>query len=284
MGDPILIGVDLGGTNVRSGLVHGEDLIKTSSTKISSRGTSDEVICEVIQCIESVFNKDARSIGIGVPGILDTKQGIVYDVQNIPCWKEVHLKAIIEQHFNVPVYLNNDANCFAAGEWHYGSGKGFKNIAGLILGTGVASGLILNNQLYEGRNCGAGEFGMIPYLEENIEFYCSGNYFKHFYNLSGEEVYINAKNGDPMALGIFKKYGKQLSIAVKAVLYTVDPDIIILGGSVSKAFEFFKEPLLQSLQDFPYKPVLKNILIEQSKVDNIAILGAAALYFDNHQN
>jgi glucokinase len=87
-----------------------------------------------------------------------------------------------------------------------------------------------------------------------------------------------------MALGIFKKYGKQLSIAVKAVLYTVDPDIIILGGSVSKAFEFFKEPLLQSLQDFPYKPVLKNILIEQSKVDNIAILGAAALYFDNHQN
>ncbi|WP_026898211.1 ROK family protein [Daejeonella oryzae] len=282
MNDPLLIGVDLGGTNVRSGLVHGENLIKTSSIKISSEGTSDKVISEIIQCIDDVFNKDVKSIGIGVPGILDTKQGIVYDVQNIPSWKEIHLKSIIQQHFNVPVYLNNDANCFAAGEWHYGRGKGYSNVAGLILGTGVAAGLILNNKLYEGRNCGAGEFGMLPYLNHNLEYYCSGNYFKQAHNSTGEQISLDAQNGDYKALDIFAQYAKHLSFAIKAVLYTVDPDIIILGGSVSKAFEYFKEPLMQNLQDFPYKPVIKNILIEQSLIENVAILGAAALFFDSN--
>ena len=283
MDDQLLIGVDLGGTNVRSGLVYGENLIKTSSIKISSHGTGDEVIAELIQCIGDVFNNNVKSIGIGVPGILDTKEGIVYNVQNIPSWKEVHLKSILEQHFNVPVHVNNDANCFTAGEWHYGGGKRFENVAGLILGTGVAAGLILNGKLYEGRNCGAGEFGMLPYMEHNLEFFCSGNYFKHYHNLSGEEVFLNAQNGDALALNIFEKYGKHLSVAIKVVLYTVDPDIIILGGSVSKAFSFFKESLWDHLQDFPYKPVLKNILIEPSKVDNVAILGAAALHFNSNQ-
>jgi glucokinase len=280
MNSHTVIGVDLGGTNVRCGLVSGQEIVKINSAKISSSGTAEQVIQEIITSVEQVTDSAVKAIGIGVPGILDTRKGIIYDVQNIPSWKEVHLKAILEDHFKVPVNLNNDANCFAAGEWYYGKGRGYEHIAGLILGTGVAAGLVCNNQLYEGRNCGAGEFGMLPYLDQNYEFYCSGNYFSHFHDLSGEELFKRAQAGDQPALQIFHEYGRHVAAVVKAVLFTVDPRIIILGGSVSKAFPFFKASLWQHLQDFPYQPVLQHLLIEDSVRENIAILGAAALYFN----
>lgn len=276
-----VIGVDLGGTNVRSGLVEGQEIKKISARKITSNGTEDQVLQELIQSIEMVINNDVQAIGIGVPGILDTRKGIVYDVQNIPSWKAVPLKYILEHHFSLPVYINNDANCFAAGEWHYGKEKTCSDMAGLILGTGVAAGLICNNQLYEGRNCGAGEFGMIPYLDHNYEFYCSGNYFSHFHQRSGEELFNLATSGDQSAIQIFHEYGKHLSAVIKAILYSVDPQLIVLGGSVSKAFPYFKASLWAHLQDFPYSPVLENIRIESSELNNIAILGAAALHFNS---
>ncbi|MCX2450017.1 ROK family protein [Pedobacter sp. PLR] len=283
MNNKTLIGVDLGGTNVRSGLVSGQEIIKTDSDRIQSKSDEDIVIEQVINSISRVMSPEVEAIGIGVPGILDTKTGIVYDVQNIPSWKAVPLKSILEQRFHVPVLMNNDANCFAAGEWHYGKGKGKNNLTGLILGTGVAAGLLCDGKLYEGRNCGAGEFGMIPYLDHNYEFYCSGNFFSHFHQISGEELSKRAASGDPSALQIFQEYGKHLSWLIKTILYSVDPEMIVLGGSVSKAFPFFQSTLWAQLQDFPYQPVIKNIGIANSEIDNIAILGAAALYFNQKE-
>lgn len=280
MNHKTLIGVDLGGTNVRSGLVNGQEIIKIDSDRISSKSDEKTVIDQVINSINRVMSPEVVAIGIGVPGILDTKAGIVYDVQNIPSWKAVPLKSILEQHFQRPVFMNNDANCFAAGESQYGKGKGKNNLTGLILGTGVAAGLLCDGHLYEGRNCGAGEFGMIPYLHHNYEFYCSGRFFSHFHQSSGEEVSRKAASGDSAALQIFQEYGKHLSWLIKTILYAVDPEMIVLGGSVSKSFPFFQATLLEELQDFPYQPVIKNIQITASEIDNIAILGAAALYFN----
>ncbi|SHG01696.1 ROK family protein [Pedobacter caeni] len=277
MNKELLIGVDLGGTNVRSGLIKGSEILQIDSRRISSKGTEAEVLAELIASITQVMDPSVKAIGIGVPGILDTKEGLVYDVQNIPSWKKVPLKHILEEHFHIPVYLNNDANCFAMAEWHFGKGQGTANLSGLILGTGVAAGLICNGQLYEGRNCGAGEFGMIPYLQHNYEFYCSGNFFSHFYQITGEEAYRSAVQHEPIALQAFQEYGIHLSWLIKSILYAVDPEVIVLGGSVSKAFSFFKASLWEHLADFPYKPVIENIRIEASEKDNIAILGAAAL-------
>lgn len=280
MNNKMLIGVDLGGTNVRSGLVSGQEIVKIDTDRLQSKGNEAAVIEQVINSISRVINPEVEAIGIGVPGILDSKAGIVYDVQNIPSWKAVPLKDILEQRFQIPVLMNNDANCFAAGEWYYGKGKEKNNLTGLILGTGVAAGLICDGKLYEGRNCGAGEFGMIPYLDHNYEFYCSGNFFSHFHQSSGEEISKRAASGDPAALLIFQEYGKHLSWLIKTILYAVDPEMIVMGGSVSKAFPYFQATLMAQLQDFPYQPVIKNIQITPSEIDNIAILGAAALYFN----
>src|SRR5690606_24955530 len=112
-----------------------------------------------------------------VPSVVDVDKGIVYDVQNIPSWKEVPLKAIMEERYGVPVQVNNDANCFALGEKYFGQGRDSKAFIGLTLGTGLGAGIILNDKLYAGPNCGAGEFGMVPYLDYHYEYYASGQFF-----------------------------------------------------------------------------------------------------------
>jgi glucokinase len=278
MKDNVHIGVDLGGTNVRAGLVEGQEITQVFSARIDSKGDEQTVINQVIDAIEQVLTGDVKTIGIGVPGILDTQKGIVYDVQNIPSWQAVPLKDILEKHFKLPVFINNDANCFACGESFFNKTSKADNLTGLIMGTGVAAGLICDGKLYEGRNCGAGEFGMIPYLDYNYEFYCSGNFFKHFHNTDGESLYKLAKAGDEKAFAIFSEFGKHVSELIKTVLFAVDPEVIILGGSVSKSFEFFESTLWQNLQNFPYKPVIENIKIKASELDNVAILGASTLY------
>lgn len=273
------IGVDLGGTNVRAGLIQENNIINVFSARIESKAEEQVVVDQVINAIQQVITNEVQTIGIGVPGILDTQTGVIYDVQNIQSWKAVPLKDILENHFKIPVFINNDANCFACGEWYFTEdGTKENNLTGLILGTGVAAGLICDGKLYEGRNCGAGEFGMIPYLDYNYEFYCSGNYFKHFHDTDGESLYKLAKNGDKNAIAIFEQFGLHVSALIKTILFAVDPQTIIIGGSVSKAFQFFESVLWSSLQDFPYKPVIENIKIKASKHDNIAILGAAALH------
>ena len=276
-----IIGVDLGGTNVRAGLVADNRIIKIEGRSITAKGSEKDVLDEVIGIIEKVYEDGVAGIGVGVPSVVDTERGIVYDVQNIPSWKEVHLKQKLEGHFNIPTYVNNDANCFAMGERYYGHGRGYKQIVGLITGTGMAAGVIIDGKLYEGHNCGAGEFGMIPYKDHNYEYYCSGQYFTNEHNIGGDGLFQRASSGDQGALEIFQAYGSHLGSAIIAILYAVDPEIIILGGSVSKAYPFYQNALWKKLSTFAYSPVVDRLTIKVSETPHIAMLGAAALYFNN---
>lgn len=279
-----LIGIDLGGTKILSGKIENSKVSDTFKINVPDNGTEDEVLNQIFKAIDVFFNEDIIGIGIGVPSVVDIEKGIVYDVQNIPSWKEVHLKEIIESKYNVPTYVNNDANCFAVGEKHFGIGRKFKNFVGLIVGTGMAGGVIINNKLYNGYNCGAGEFGTMPYLDQNYEYYCSGQFFKNEYNKEGSQLYAEALESDTEAFKIYNKFGFHFGKAIQAVVYAIDPDIIILGGSVSKAYAYFKDSMWHSLESFEYKTTLKNLRIEISQDSQIALLGAAALYYDaqNH--
>jgi glucokinase len=276
-----LLGIDLGGTNVRVGKIVNNHLEKVLTEPINSRGSESEIIDQISNLIEQLKDKGTEGIGIGVPSVVDVEKGIIYDVMNIPSWKEVHLKKIYESRFAIPVQINNDANCFAVGEKYFGKCKKYKNVIGLIVGTGLGAGLILNNKLYSGTNCGAGEFGCIPYLDKYLEYYASGQFFKNIYNTDGGELAQKAAAGDPNALKIFNEFGSHLGYAIKIIMYSNDPEIIILGGSVSKSFGFYKDSVFKSLQDFVYPNSLKKIKIEVSELEQVAILGAAALYLDS---
>ncbi len=284
MANQTIIGVDLGGTKVSIGKVKDKQIVKQSSTNITTQGEQEQILGEIISAIEGVFDQSVVGIGIGVPSVLDVEKGIVYNVQNIPSWKEVPLKDILEDHFERPTYLNNDANCFTVGEKHFGKGRAFRNLVGVTLGTGLGAGIIIDNRLYSGPNCGAGEFGTISYKDKIIEYYCSGQFFIEVHGIKGQQVFEKAERGDKTAMTIFEEYGTHLGEAVKTIMFAVDPEAIILGGSVCQSYPFFKDAMWRQVRTFPYQKSIDRLVIERSEEPYIAILGAAALYYDSLQN
>ncbi|MCD6544882.1 MAG: ROK family protein [Flavobacteriaceae bacterium] len=280
-GNKKLIGVDLGGTKVVAGLVEEANILKQEYSLIPNTSKNkQDIIDTIIKVIDSVYNKNVAGIGIGIPSLVDRHKGIVYSVQNIPSWKKVHLKEILENHYKIPVYLDNDANCFALGEYKFGTGKGDENFVGITLGTGIGSGIISKGHLLNDTNCGSGEFGSIPYLEGIYEDYCSGKFFKTHYNQTGEEVFKQAKKGNPEALKAYEEFGFHLGNTIKTIMFSVDPKKIIIGGSIANSKEFFAESMLKSIKSFPYEESVNNLEIKFTNTANIAILGAASLYYD----
>jgi len=276
----VIIGIDLGASKVRIGKVKKNKIVKHISSNISTEGSEKQILNEIIQTIEEVFDPGVAAIGVGVPSVVDVEKGIVYEVQNIASWQKVPLKEILENHFHKPVYVNNDANCFAVGEKHFGKGKKYRNFVGVTIGTGVGAGIIINNRLYCGPNCGAGEFGIIPYKKSILEYYCSGQFFTGEYGIRGDQVYARAKQGDKTAIEIFEQFGAHFGDAMMIIMFAVDPEAIIIGGAVSQAFSFFEKSMRERMKTFPYKRALERIIIEKTDQPQIAILGAAALYYD----
>ena len=279
MSERKIIGVDMGGTKIHASLISGKEIIAACTLDTPAKESEKAVIERLIEAIEAVFQNGCEGIGIGVPSVVDAKKGIVYDVVAIQSWKEVHLKDILENHFKIPVYINNDSNCFALGEKFFGKGIDVSNFVGVTIGTGLGSGIIIENKLYHGINTGAGEIGSISYKGGIIEQYCASEFFASK-GLDGEELYIAAKNGDKQALEVFNEYGGNLSEVVKIILYAYDPETIILGGSISNAYEFFIDAVWKGLDDFMYPVGLKTLKIEKSELNNSAVLGAAALVYN----
>ncbi|MEI6614393.1 MAG: ROK family protein [Chrysiogenales bacterium] len=280
MNEQTVIGVDLGGTNVRAGKIVGQEIVAHRARAISSQGTQDLVLQEIRETIAAVFDNRVSAIGIGVPSLVDVDEGIVYSVGNIPSWQKVPLKKNLEQSFGIPVHVNNDANCFALGEFYFGAGRGYHHLVGIILGTGLGAGIIINGKLYCGRNCGAGEIGKIAYKEHTIEYYCSGQFFRQQYGIEGGMLYEQARQNDAQALEIFNAYGDNLGQALMIALYAYDPEVIILGGSVSKAWPFYEEALRRKLESFTYQYALARVIIQPAQTPKISVLGAAALCYD----
>ena len=275
-----IIGIDLGGTNIRGGCVEENVLKSVLSRKLTAHHAAEEVLQQVFQLTDALIMPSVTALGIGVPGLVDQQTGTVFDVVNIPSWKKIPLQQIMEDRYKIPVVINNDANCFALGEYYFGKGQGANSLVGLTIGTGLGSGLVLNKRLYTGRHCGAGEFGMIPYKEQSLEYYASGQFFKNVYGTVGEEVYQKAIIGDTRSLEMYAQLGTHLGNAIKTILYALDVELIILGGSVSKAFSFFEKTMWSSIREFPFQATAHDLKVEVSELENSGILGAAALHYD----
>jgi glucokinase len=275
-----VIGIDLGGTKISAGIVNEEKIEKNVSIKINAAGSVEEVLQHVFDITDELMNESVTSIGIGVPGLVDTDRGLVYDVVNIPSWKEVALQKQMLERYDLPIYINNDANCFALGEFYFGKGKGLNSVVGLTVGTGIGAGLVLNKKLFPGKNFGAGEFGMIDYKDHIYEYYGSGQFFENVYHTNGEIVYENAKKGDAEALKMYEEMGMHLGNVIKTIIYALDPELIILGGSVRHAYPYFSKSMWEQIKTCGFKKSAEDLKIEISELSNSGILGAAALAFD----
>lgn len=271
------IAIDLGGTNVRVATVlPGGQVERIISEPCRSKGSEEEVLEHVFSMIDELMTPEVDGIGIGVPSVVDTDKGIVYNVVGIPSWKEVHLKDRLEERYHIPASVDNDCNCFALGVTSFGRGQGYREAFCVTLGTGVGGSLVIDGQLYRGRNAGAGEIGSIPYLDRDYEYYCSSRFFVGK-GTSGKEAAVAAANGDPEGLKIMDEFGGHVGKLVQMIMFAYDPAVIILGGSISKAYPLFCDAMWKEIKNFPYPKSVGNLEIFQSEQVHAAFLGAANL-------
>lgn len=283
MSNEFIIGIDIGGTSISTGLIKNQVIEKYYNTPTGAARSCEEILGSLFHAIEQVWHPEVKSIGVGSPGFIDTEKGIILKINNIPAWNGLNLKQRIEEFFKVPAFVNNDANCFALGEKYFGKGQPYKDMIGLTLGTGLGGGVIINHKLHTGVACGAGEFGCVPYFNSNFESYCGSGFFSRIYDSTGKELYDAAMKQDMEALDAFNKFGNHIGNLITNILYILAPEAIILGGSISKSLPLFKKGIYQSLESFLLPEVTKKLVIDISDLEHPALLGAAALYYDSQK-
>lgn len=272
-----ILGLDIGGTGIKGGVLikgHLEDIRTIPTPALESKAFILETIANFI---ETYSQYDFLGIGIGIPGLVDTQKGIVLGLANIPSFQHVELKTFLTDRFQKPVFVNNDANCFAIGVHKYGVGRPFKNLVGITLGTGIGGGIVINGHLYSGLFSAAGEWCSAPYLDHNYESYCSGKFFENFYHTKPKTLAKQAIAGDSVAIQAYDEFGHHLGELFKIILYSLAPEAIVLGGSIRKTYPLFQKSLFKSLESFSYPSVLTNLKILISELDETAIHGAVAL-------
>ncbi len=282
-----IIGIDLGGTNIKTALVtpKGKIIKKYETATQVNKGTKT-VINNIISSVNKVKSGKIIGIGIGSPGPLDYKKGSITKSVNLP-FKNLHLKKIIQNKFHLPTFLDNDANCFTLAEAVFGQGKKYENVAGITLGTGIGGGIVINKKIYHGRN-NAAELGHITINYEGPKSKCGNNGCIETHVAArgitaihkGSEPYaINmlAFRGDKKAIETYKKMGYYLGIGLTNIIYALDPDIIVIGGKIANAWKFFSKTMEKTVKERYFSnpcPIVK------SKLKDAGILGAAALVLE----
>lgn len=253
-----IIGIDLGGTNLKIALLDSRLKI------IDKEVVSTQRFIQKVRLIQAIFDsvhriigknklteKEILGIGLGVPGPTDHASGIVHFFPNIPGWKEVSLASILKKKSKLPVFLDNDAKLMTLAEYALGAGRGFQNVLCLTLGTGVGGGLVLGGKLYRGEDNAAGEIGHLPINEKGPACNCGGwaclesyignnkilrearRVFKRAISL--EELSALARKGNKKAKGIWIKAAEHLGVALAGMVNVLNLDAVILGGGIANA-------------------------------------------------
>jgi len=273
------LGIDLGGTTINMGLVDKGILTESlTGPSFEKNASLAQTVDHLESFISKFFRPGVEGIGIGVPSVVDIEKGIVYDTANIPSWKEVHLKERLEGTFNVPVSVNNDANCFALGAADVcGYTRPDKILVGVTLGTGVGIGIVNGGRLINGANAGAGELSWLPYKNGTLEQWTS----KQFFAERGEsprDLCTRASAGDTHALAVMAEFGTHLAVLANLVVSAYDPDIIVFGGGIANCHPFFDSSMKAAMRAvFPFPKSLEKLRIEYLPQSEVAVKGAAML-------
>ncbi|PIR49600.1 hypothetical protein COU79_04020 [Candidatus Peregrinibacteria bacterium CG10_big_fil_rev_8_21_14_0_10_54_7] len=268
-----VIGIDVGGTNIKTGIVSQKGVIVARSNLITGSYIRNkmELIEALVEHLKGLLAANGLKpsqvlgIGIGLPGLIDPPEGIVRFLPNIPGWKNVRLQRILEQKLHIPTFLENDVNMIALGEWRYGAGKRSRNMLCMTLGTGVGGGLILNNELYRGPGYVAGEIGHIPLNERGPRCNCGGSAcferavghryllqkalkIFHKRNLTLQDVTSMALAGNKRAVRFWEETAVHIGNALTGVVNVLNPERIVIGGGVSNCPGFLFRKIQQTIK------------------------------------
>lgn len=281
-----IIGLDIGGTKIEGIIVdeNGKILNKIRIPTNAEEG-KEAFIKNILSVSRQLWQEPLCGIGIGVPGPVN-EDGIVTYMANIHKIKNLELAKIISKELKTDVKVENDANLFALAEHTFGIGKKYPNMMGVIVGTGIGSGVILNNMLYSGRHGGAGEIGHnivdVKGLKD-LEYFCAGPGILRLYIEAGGKSSIkttqdifNAK--DETAKAVIEKVHELLAQSFASAINTLNVELIVIGGGVSNSLDFKK--LNKYTSKFVFPPLKDTFKIQKySLTDSAGSLGAAALFF-----
>ena len=291
-----IIGIDLGGTNLKVGLLSPEcDLLEKKTLTTCQFSAREQLISAICSSISSwgLPRNCIIGAGLGLPGPVDTEKGIVHFFPNIPGWKDVPLRDILRRRSRLPVFVDNDANVMALAEFTLGAARGSTNAVCITLGTGVGGGIIINGSLYRGSTFAAGEAGHIPVNEDGPacgcgSFGCLESYIGNKRIVSAarrvfkrpitlEELSGLAARGDRRAVAIWRGVGSKLGIALAGVVNLLNPDRIVIGGGVANAgrvlFDTVRETVL--LRAMPGQS--RHVRIVKAQLADAGIIGAGLL-------
>lgn len=310
-----IAGVDIGGTNLRVGLIPcegGLPVAVTSAPTRAGRGP-DAVVADVVSMLRTavaeVGDAQVAGIGVGAPGPLDRRTGVVLETPNLG-WREIPLVEMITQGTGLPVVLDNDANCFAFGEWWLGAGRGAERLVGLTLGTGIGGGIVLGGKIYRGASDAAAEVGHMS-IDHNgrrcscgsrgcVEAYASGSAIAARaaegiasgadsmlsamgegdpFAITAEAVCEAAAAGDDYAGQVLSETARILGVVVANLIHLINPDVIVIGGGVATAGELLLAPLRVEAERRAFRSATRACRIVAAELEATAgLIGAAGVF------
>lgn len=301
MAKRFIIGIDLGGTNLKCALLNSNLKIKAkNSFSTKSFDNKLKLIEGIANSIDSFIlgnsltKADILGVGLGLPGPVDTFGGIVHFFPNIAGWNNVGLKKILEKKTGIPVVIDNDAKLMTLAEYRCGAAAGFKNALCLTLGTGVGGGLILNGSLFRGFDNAAGELGHLPINENGplcgcgsqacLEAYIGNNtIIKEARKLFGKKISLEnvsqmAVDNNIKAIKFWNRIGAKLGLALSGIVNLLNLDAIVIGGGVAGAGKILFKSVRQTICLRAMSVQAKRVKIFKAKLGvDAGLIGAGYL-------
>jgi glucokinase len=316
-----IVGVDIGGTNMVVGLVPfrggNASAIRRQAT-LPERGAEDvvdRVVNSIQESVKEVLERNGGSkeqvvgVGIGSPGPLDRKTGVVLETPNLG-WRDLPLRDLIGDRVGLPTTLDNDANCATYGEWWMGAGKGARILVGLTLGTGIGGGLVIDGKIHHGASDAAGEFGhmtidftgrkckcgnygcleayasgpniaarAVEGIEAGIESVLTELVDGNLDAITAQRVYEAAVLGDGYAKEVMQETAKVLGVGIANLLNGLNPDAVVIAGGVTRAGEHLFGPLTKEIRKRAFRPAVEACRVVPAQLPETAgVIGAAGVF------
>lgn len=315
MSEKLLAGIDIGGTNIKYGLVQPDGQVRIQRQIPTPQGEGPNRLFEkIVLCGEQLLlaadeeEAEVEYIGVGSPGTIDIITGVIMGAcPNIPGWVGFHLRDRLSEKLNLAIYIDNDANCAAIAEHEFGAGVDSSHIICLTIGTGIGGGLIINDEIYRGAGFSAGEIGhiiifdlddaekatlkleevvssraIISSLKEKLASGMSpvfeGLTGGNLDNLGIRKVFSAVKKGESQAVAAVTKPAIILGRVLAGMVNTLNPEMVILGGGVAEGGKLFVDIVKKTIFAEALPPVLEDLEVVSARLGNAAgFIGAAML-------
>jgi glucokinase len=308
-----VIGVDLGGTNIRAGAVDYQGTI-IARKKIATEAIlgAEPVLNKLASLVIDVKNmvpaQNLKGVGFGIPGAIQSRKGVVTQAPNIPSWDGLAIRQMLQDRLEVPCFIENDANSFAVGEAWMGAGRGHNHVCCLTLGTGVGGGVIIEGDLLRGADGMAAELGHISVKADGalcncgsygcLETFASATGINRMFRemirgrkssmshisdeaITPEIIYDHAKKGDSLAQEILTTAGTGLGVGIATLINIFNPEIMIVGGGIAASWDILMPPALETMKARAFKaPAARVQVLRATKEDDAGIHGGAYIAWD----